>query len=63
MRLLLGSKEVGMKGNEEIKGQEGRKCDICNGRKNAREGKEKGGSIEKGLKHEGKKAGRKERWT
>jgi hypothetical protein len=38
----------------KIKGQEG---------KNAREGKKKEGSIEKGLKHEGKKAGKEERWT
>jgi len=31
--------------NEEIKGEEGRKCDTCYGRKNAREGKKKGASI------------------
>jgi hypothetical protein len=35
----------GMKGNEEIKGQEGRKCDTCYGRKDAREGNKKGGKY------------------
>jgi len=45
MGLPVGRKEGEMKRNEEIKGQEGRKCDTCYGRKNVREGKKKGGKY------------------
>lgn len=44
-----------MKGSEDMKEHERRNCRIGNGRQNAKEGKKRGATIEKGHKYKGRK--------